>query len=666
MSKRTRLTAAVGVCGLACGVASAQTWNTDANGNWGVAGNWLPMNVPNGAAADAVMGNVVTAARTVTLNINPQLNSLSFSTQNNDARYIIDGNAALLFRGNANALTVANNNRGNHEIWSGIDISASDLTITNGNIANGSVAIFGPVTQANNVARKIFVKGGGRVGFFGKVATTGGIEIDGGQLAFFRNESLGGGNAGLSMKNKADLILLPDPSLANQPQSITVNRAIVMANQPRFFQVVGAPELILGGVLSGNASPFFAGDISFTNNNTFTGTPTLGGGVYGIGSDQAFGNAANRVRLQLVELKALNNFNSARSFDIEAPMGVNTNGKNVTLSGAIVGTLAPNTNAGLFKLGAGTLTLSGNNGFDGVIDIIGGTLSISKAANLGTAPLVRLSGGTLQTTDTFALPQDFALPNGISSIDVAANKTLSLGKVSGGGAANPTGVLNKIGAGNLEINDTDGKKIKRVNVNAGTLGLGGGGVLDSIDGLFVDNAKVKGTGKVTGPVQFTSKAKVKPGNSPGTLTFEGPTLFVGSNTFEIDINSAVGVAGGTLGWGLLNVTDTLTLTALPSDPMVVELVSLSTSNLNSPLADFDASQFYSWTFAVAGGGIVGFDASAWTVDVSDFRNSLEGGSFAVVQFGNELRLEFTPIPAPGALAVLGLAALAGRRRRESV
>ena len=51
------------------GVSLAQTWNLNANGNWGVAANWTPASVPNGIGASASLLNVITAPRTVSLNV---------------------------------------------------------------------------------------------------------------------------------------------------------------------------------------------------------------------------------------------------------------------------------------------------------------------------------------------------------------------------------------------------------------------------------------------------------------------------------------------------------------------------------------------------------------------------------------------------------------------
>src|SRR5262245_7978496 len=76
------------------GPATAQTWNLNANGNWGTAGNWTPTTVPNAIDATATLGTVITVPRTVTLDIPVTIGTLN-----------INGGAIAYTIGGANALT---------------------------------------------------------------------------------------------------------------------------------------------------------------------------------------------------------------------------------------------------------------------------------------------------------------------------------------------------------------------------------------------------------------------------------------------------------------------------------------------------------------------------------------------------------------------------------
>lgn len=99
----------------------------------------------------------------------------------------------------------------------------------------------------------------------------------------------------------------------------------------------------------------------------------------------------------------------------------------------------------------------------------------------------------------------------------------------------------------------------------------------------------------------------------------------------------------------------------------VGILSLNSANAVAPLADFNASQPYTFLL-VAAGAITGYRADEFAVDASGFGNNLQGGSFSVVEQGNNLYLQFSPVPEPGSWVMaagggLGLLLLAGRRRR---
>ena len=52
--------------------------------------------------------------------------------------------------------------------------------------------------------------------------------------------------------------------------------------------------------------------------------------------------------------------------------------------------------------------------------------------------------------------------------------------------------------------------------------------------------------------------------------------------------------------------------------------------------------------------ITGFDPGAFTIDLSGFPNDLGGGGFFLTQGGNDLALNFTPVPEPSTYALMAL------------
>ena len=108
---------------------------------------------------------------------------------------------------------------------------------------------------------------------------------------------------------------------------------------------------------------------------------------------------------------------------------------------------------------------------------------------------------------------------------------------------------------------------------------------------------------------------------------------------------------------------------MTTNPIVINLVTLDVSNNPASLLHFNSSSAYAWQFVSTTTGVTNFSPSAFTFNTSSFQNSLGVGNFFVSQAGNNLVLNFSPIPEPStwALLVTGLGALAFttlRRRRS--
>ena len=165
----------------------------------------------------------------------------------------------------------------------------------------------------------------------------------------------------------------------------------------------------------------------------------------------------------------------------------------------------------LVKTDAGTLILSGANGYTGGTSIEGGTLQIAADANLGDAAGgVGLAGGALHTTATFASDRAFAI-TGDSTIRTDQGTALTLNAALSG-----TGALTKDGAGTLRLTGDSGAFAAAGHVAGGTL------VVDGILGSTIDVAsagRLEGNGRVGG---IANKGVVAPGGtSIGTLTVAG-------------------------------------------------------------------------------------------------------------------------------------------------
>jgi hypothetical protein len=98
------------------------TWNINANGNWSSAANWNAGGVPNGAAAIASFGTIITSTRTVTVDAPHTVGVIHFSSP---IDYTIAGSSAVT-----------------------LDVTSGQAGI---NVAAGSHVISAPVTLADDV-----------------------------------------------------------------------------------------------------------------------------------------------------------------------------------------------------------------------------------------------------------------------------------------------------------------------------------------------------------------------------------------------------------------------------------------------------------------------------------------------------------------------------------
>jgi autotransporter-associated beta strand protein len=191
--------------------------------------------------------------------------------------------------------------------------------------------------------------------------------------------------------------------------------------------VAGAPSTAYNGTLTGSGGSLTMagpGTLTLGGSNNYTGTTTLGGGVLVLNNSAALaGGGPINFTGGTLRFTANNKNDYSPQFltTNTLPISVDTNGQNVIFAANLV-----SPGGSLTKLGAGQLTLSGNNTYSGVTNINAGLLVFSSASAVpssGSPQIIINSTGALS-----AISGDSNTVNGwLNTGDIA---TTSVGAIA--------------------------------------------------------------------------------------------------------------------------------------------------------------------------------------------------------------------------------------------
>ena len=262
------------------------------------------------------------------------------------------------------------------------------------------------------------------------------------------------------------------------------------------------------------------------------------------------------------------------------------------------------------------------------------SLTVGNGTNTGNRVTVT-NGGVLHAGNTLDIRSNSTV-TAAGSVWVGRDRT----------SAQAINVLNS-GVTSTSTLTVNGTLTAQGNVTIGNLGLlGGAGTITASN------------------TTIASGGRLSPGNSPGTITVDGNMTWLGGGNYNWQIHNATGLVG--TGWDYMSVTGALDLTALtPSSKFNINLWSLSavSPDANGAAINFDNTlDGQSWDILVAVGGITGFDAADFNINIGatngtgGFANALApGGFFGLQQQGNVISLTYT-VPEPSTYALLALAA----------
>lgn len=236
--------------------------------------------------------------------------------------------------------------------------------------------------------------------------------------------------------------------------------------------------------ISGNFSVnhLGSGTTTLLGNNTYTGGTTVSAGTLQLGNGGTSGSVSGNVAVNGGTLA----FN--RSDDL-------------TLSGQISGA------GGLRQLGAGRLTLSGNNSFSGGVTVVAGTLRLGADTAAGTGAITA-RGGAIEHLGNRTIANDIVLDAASTQYLVGVGtSSVQAGDISETGGSRS---LEKTGVGVLTLlgdNSYTGTTV----ISNGTLNLGDAGNQTRLQGsiennafLNIRNADLSGVGTLinTGDLSF--------------------------------------------------------------------------------------------------------------------------------------------------------------------
>jgi autotransporter-associated beta strand protein len=394
---------------------------------------------------------------------------------------------------------------------------------------------------------------------------------------------------------------------------------------------------------------------------------------------------------------------SISSLDVSASAGAfvldHTGGHTLTVGGSFTDNSSNTVQAdislqgamSLSVTGSGTLTLSQPNSYTGNTALSAGTLTDSFANTFSPASLMMVgSGSVLQVNNDETV---FSLSDNIGggTVDLASCAVLTL---KGSGTENFSGVIE--GLGGIQLQGTSLLTLSGTSTFSGTTQIGcgavlvlgnsaglgnstvdllGGGTLSVNAGVTVANAlSFSGSGNVlTGNGTFASavvagaavvlSAAAAPGYGPGNLTFTNPLTLATGATISFKLYDATGAAG--VGYGLISAAGGLTFTAA-TNTITFDLVSTDASGNSAAAINFNPTSAYSWQFAASSSAIAGFSANQFALDTSAFVNGTAGGTFSFTEVGDNLSLNFTPVPEPQIWTLMiggvNLLVLVARRR----
>jgi autotransporter-associated beta strand protein len=434
-------------------------------------------------------------------------------------------------------------------------------------MVSGSTLTDGGIIGDSGSAFSLTKSGTGALLLSGANTFSGGITLSAGQLDVNAVHALGTGtftiNGGSIDNTTAAAITLTTNNLQTWggdftfvgTKSLNLGTGAVTLGGNRAVTVSGS-TLTVGGAVGDGGNTYSltkagAGTLAMTASGTYAGGTILNAGILSfangaLGSGNfTFGGSST---LQWNGTNTQDISSAIQAIGSGVTASLDTNGNNVTLASILSGAGA------ITKLGAGALTLSGANTFQGGLTLSAGSVNINNATALGTGTFTIGAGLTIDNTSTGAIIEsnnNAQIWGGSFTFTGTNALNLGSGAVTMSAAVTITTTASTLTVGGA-IGD-GGSAFLLTKAGAGTLGLGGanthsGGTKITAGVLLLANAAAVGTGTFTvnaGVIDNTSGSAMTLTNN-NAINFGGNFTFTGTNDLNLGTGAVTLAANTTI------------------------------------------------------------------------------------------------------------------------
>lgn len=495
MSKKYCVIAAVTLLTALNSNAANGDWTNNAASVWSAATNWSSNpTVPGTAAGDTVgLTFDITANRTVTIDTTARtvgtLNIGDPTTGFFAYTLAASGGATLTFNNNGSGALLAKPTDANTalDLISAPIVLADNLTIDTGAGTGNSLQLSGVISESGS---RTLTKNGLRGVYLNGANTySGGTILNAGEVQFNNNLALGTGLltfnggalaariAGRTLTNAVTVsgdFTLNSANAGGNSMTLSGNVALGAATRTITVASTANPSGFMSGIISGGNSSvglIKAGPsvLVLSGVNTYGGDTRIVAGSIQLGTNTAApagtslalqnstvdlnaadaGSLAFRgpvltVAATLGGLKGSRNLPLLNTSSASVALTVGNNGQSTIYSGVLSGS-----GGSLTKIGAGTLTLSGANTYDGFTTISGGSLQLGNGGDSGSL----FATGFIQNDGNLTINRNNAMVQGLDF---------------GGGTIAGAGSFTQAGSGTTTLNLANSYSGATI-VNAGKL-----------------------------------------------------------------------------------------------------------------------------------------------------------------------------------------------------